>query len=95
MPKRSDEFWLNEKSDLRYCYTHKRYYLATFGCQLCYLANPPQKPQLLRCPKCGENSLTWDNYHARYECVTQGCFRLYTRVELGKALLDSVLPENG
>ena len=35
MPKREDERWAGQQSELRYCYKHKRYFRADAGCQPC------------------------------------------------------------
>ncbi len=44
MPKRSDEWSLIDKDELRYCVRHKHYYLKDFHCQECYLENPNPAP---------------------------------------------------
>lgn len=88
MPKREDDFWANQREGLRYCYKHKRYYRADFGCQLCLLEQPKEDlntgetPELLDCPKCTHRSLFWNVYTQTYECLNIKCKRIFTEKQL-------------
>lgn len=88
MPNREDEFWANQKEGLRYCYKHKRYYRADFGCQLCLLEQPKEDlntsetPELLDCPKCTQRSLFWNVYTQTYECLNIKCKSTFTEKQL-------------
>jgi len=43
---------------------------------------PEEKPQLQRCPICGEKALFWDESSELYECLNRKCRRRFTRSEL-------------
>jgi len=95
MPKREDEYWAAEKSDLRYCFKHKRYYRADFGCQLCVIEKlqPIQsidaKSRLMKCPKCGKITLFWNEKDGTFECLNLKCKRLFTEKELRDLVLNA------
>ena len=88
MPKREDEYWAGEKSELRYCPKHKRYYHKEAGCQLCgweelerIREGKQAAPQLQKCPECKEESLFWNAFTGLYECLNPNCRRRLTREE--------------
>jgi hypothetical protein len=92
MPSREEERWTSEKSDLRYCPKHKRYYGQDAGCQLCgweELERIRQQKQtatkLQKCPGCKEESLFWNTFFGLYECLNLDCERRFTKAELEKA----------
>lgn len=91
MPKREDEFWINDKEGLRYCEKHKRYYRADVGCQLCWLESSgadhktKDAPALKKCPKCNQESIFWNPKDNLYECLNLSCKRKYNRFEFAIA----------
>jgi len=95
MPKREDEYWAAEKSDLRYCFKHKRYYRADFGCQLCVIEEfqPIQstndRSRLMKCPKCSKITLFWNEKEGTFECLNLKCKRVFTEKELGDVVLSA------
>jgi hypothetical protein len=88
MPNREDEFWVNQKEDLRYCSVHKRYYDINVGCQLCQLqcnpriANNNLSTKLEECPRCKELSLDWNEKTQRYECLNLRCEYAFSNSEV-------------
>ena len=94
MPNREDEFWVNQKEDLRYCYIHKRYYDINFGCQLCQLQNYPLilsknvSIKLEECPRCKELSLYWNEKTQHYECLNLRCEFIFSNHEVEEHKLN-------
>jgi len=90
MPKREDERERGRREDLRYCLRHKRHYDVNFGCQLCYLEGLDRKkeveeiPQLRTCPKCKEESLSWNEHSGLYECLNLNCKKTFAQNELAE-----------
>lgn len=95
MPRREDEYWAGTKSDLRYCFRHKRYYRADFGCQLCVIEkfgpvhSTNRRSRLMKCPKCNKATLFWNQKEGTFECLNLKCKRVFTEEELRDAVLSA------
>ncbi|MFP3975563.1 MAG: hypothetical protein ACLFVK_05000 [Dehalococcoidia bacterium] len=94
MAKSEDEYWANQKSNLRYCFRHKRYYKADVGCELCAAeqANKAREgaksSSLDQCPDCGKYSLFWNERTRLYECLNPECKHNFTEREHVARSLD-------
>ena len=100
MPKREDEYWAGRSQQLRYCYTHMRYYRSDAGgCQVCLYEQvtirwqrteglKEQVEPLEKCPACQKVSLFWNRVTEMYECLNPACEESITPQEF-KALADS------
>ena len=67
----------DERSE--YCASHRRYFKAGGGCELCTYEQEGQArrsvnaPRLQRCPVCGEVSLLWYQCRNHGECMNLDC----------------------
>jgi hypothetical protein len=99
MPNREDEFWVNQKEDLRYCNVHKKYYDINVGCQLCQLQSDPNitsnnvSIKLEECPRCKEISLNWNEKTQHYECLNLRCEYTFSSNEVEEYRLNIQLNE--
>jgi ribosomal protein S27AE len=95
MPNREDEYWVNQKENLRYCSVHKRFYDINFGCQLCQLQSNPHivsnkvSIKLEECPRCKELSLDLNEKTQLYECLNLRCECAFSNSEVEEYRLNT------
>jgi hypothetical protein len=97
VPKREDEYWLNQKDNLRYCPIHKKHYELSFGCPLCQsykytrIIENKESIKLEICPGCYELSLSWNDKSLLYECLNLRCERSFSNIEFEEQRVYSQL----